>query len=977
MGVKHWVRALLVLSALPATVLALGLGEIRLKSALNAPLDAEIELVNASAEELSGLKAQLASRETFARYGLEWPAFLGSVTLTRGKSAAGSDVLRVRSVEPITEPFVTLLVDANWGRGRLVREYTLLLDPPTFAPTPTPPVPVAAAVTPAPAEAAPPRRQPDAEVRPAPEASAASDSPESVRVRRGDTLSGLASRAVPDRAGVSLEQVMVGLYRGNPRAFGATMNDLRAGALLRVPDIDEMTAISREAAISEVARQGSEWRNRGGATAAAEGAGRLRLVPPAEGAAPSAGEGGSGGDVRALQDRLGVLEKELVESRRLLELRSAQVAELQARLSAAAAAPPAAATPPVPAQAPAAVTPAPAVPSGTPPAAADATAAPSAEAPAAPAAAAPAAPEPPVAVARPAPSPAPAPVVAEEPAPAPGIVDTAIGLLSQFWWALAGLFAVVAGFLGFRSWQRKREAAAAEEGAVVLPPPPDLDEAVGTVETPVAIAETASLRRPNIAAPAEPQGFVVEESGEYARPAITDAPGPEPLATVVAADETLSGDTNLNLDQGDPLAEADFHMAYGLYDQAADLVKLAMNREPQRRDLRLKLAEVYFVWGNRDEFLRTARELHETRSAGSPGEWEKIVIMGRQIAPEEPLFDTAMGRLGGSEADLDLPLDAGSQELDIDLAGEGDGATQLLDTAVGAELLGASDHPTEIFEAVPHGRGGVGLEFNDGGTGEGPILDIDLGEDFSEAPTVEQPALVAAPATGGGVATIREKLDAALRPAEGAIDQTAELAFDDLGLDLGDLEKLADESDPGLEPTGRFAAGVGPASAEPERPRGSALGADVTEFIDLGDRRADLVSLDDMLRARSADSAAEPPLPEFDLSGAGDLHEQAPPVTVEPAAAVDVEASVAPAPVADPGFDLSTGEFLVDEPGELALDPVEPATISEVGTKLDLARAYIDMGDPDGARSILQEVLQEGSVSQKQEAQRLVEALPG
>ena len=76
-------------------------------------------------------------------------------------------------------------------------------------------------------------------------------------------------------------------------------------------------------------------------------------------------------------------------------------------------------------------------------------------------------------------------------------------------------------------------------------------------------------------------------------------------------------------------------------------------------------------------------------------------------------------------------------------------------------------------------------------------------------------------------------------------------------------------------------------------------------------------------------------------------------------------------------FDLSSGDFVVDESDELSLNAVEPATISEVGTKLDLARAYIDMGDPEGARSILQEVLQEGSVSQKQEAQRLVEALPG
>ena len=126
MGVKQWVRAMLVLSALPSSALALGLGDIRLNSPLNAPLDAEIELVNATPEELASLRVQLASRETFARYGLEWPAFLSSVTLAKAKGDAGRDVLRVRSTEVVTEPFLTLLVDANWGRGRLVREYNVI-----------------------------------------------------------------------------------------------------------------------------------------------------------------------------------------------------------------------------------------------------------------------------------------------------------------------------------------------------------------------------------------------------------------------------------------------------------------------------------------------------------------------------------------------------------------------------------------------------------------------------------------------------------------------------------------------------------------------------------------------------------------------------------------------------------------------------------------------------------------------------------
>ena len=135
----------LALLLLPQLSLALGLGDVRLNSRLNGPLDAEIELLGATPEELSTLKAQLASRETFARYALEWPSFLNSVSVTQFRGADGRTFLRLRSQDPVNEPFVTLLVEVNWARGRLVREYTLLMDPPVFAPGATEtPAPVAA-----------------------------------------------------------------------------------------------------------------------------------------------------------------------------------------------------------------------------------------------------------------------------------------------------------------------------------------------------------------------------------------------------------------------------------------------------------------------------------------------------------------------------------------------------------------------------------------------------------------------------------------------------------------------------------------------------------------------------------------------------------------------------------------------------------------------------------------------------------------
>src|SRR5260221_3694887 len=131
MPLRYVMRMILLAGLLPAAAMALGLGDIHLKSALNAPLDAEID-VTATEDELAGLKVILASRESFTRYGLDYPAYLSTVTLVPAKAADGRDVLRVRSADVVTEPFATLLIEASWARGRLVREYTVLLDPPSF-----------------------------------------------------------------------------------------------------------------------------------------------------------------------------------------------------------------------------------------------------------------------------------------------------------------------------------------------------------------------------------------------------------------------------------------------------------------------------------------------------------------------------------------------------------------------------------------------------------------------------------------------------------------------------------------------------------------------------------------------------------------------------------------------------------------------------------------------------------------------------
>ena len=180
------------------------------------------------------------------------------------------------------------------------------------------------------------------------------------------------------------------------------------------------------------------------------------------------------------------------------------------------------------------------------------------------------------------------------------------------------------------------------------------------------MSDTFPMRKPSV--DDDDRSILVEESGTHERPRLPrksrapiDFDEPEPSMTALAWIAARA------LEQGDPLAEADFHMAYGLYDQAADLVRLAIEREPSRRDLKLKLLEVFFVWGNKDQFLQTARTLADSRDSAEPGEWEKIVIMGKQLAPEDALFSATYSGPGPA---VDLNLEGGQNHIDFDLHGE-------------------------------------------------------------------------------------------------------------------------------------------------------------------------------------------------------------------------------------------------------------------------------------------------------------------
>ncbi|HEX7718170.1 MAG TPA: FimV/HubP family polar landmark protein, partial [Woeseiaceae bacterium] len=347
-------RAWLMLALLLAgNTFALGLGDIRLSSALNEPLRAEIALLSATPEELEGLKVELATAETFARYGLDRPLYLSRLQFAVVRSGrSDGNVVRITSQEPLTEPFVTLLVEAAWSSGRLLREYTLLLDPPTFAPPPTAQssqaVQAPSRATPAdsgqiqrtpPRETAAPAEPRAAEPRagepraePADTGTFDTSAGGDVQVQRGDTLWGIAQRVRPDNR-LAINQVMLAIFEANPDAFAGNINRLTAGARLRIPSADDIFRINRGDALSEVQRHNSDF---GIAQPASDTRPSLTLVPPdadqEDYTGPATRPGTDATADAALQTRIRELEAEVSEQSSLLEVRDNELAQLRQEL---------------------------------------------------------------------------------------------------------------------------------------------------------------------------------------------------------------------------------------------------------------------------------------------------------------------------------------------------------------------------------------------------------------------------------------------------------------------------------------------------------------------------------------------------------------------------------------------------------------------------------------------------------------------
>jgi pilus assembly protein FimV len=516
-------------------------------------------------------------------------------------------------------------------------------------------------------------------------------------------------------------------------------------------------------------------------------------------------------------------------------------------------------------------------------------------------------------------------------------------------------------------------------------------------------------------------------------------------------EDTFSSETAINLDQSDPIAEADFHMAYGLYDQAADLINGALSVEPNREDLLSKLCEIYFVWGNRDAFIDAASRLKNVVSSDGNPEWDKIVIMGQQIAPDAQMFAGAGVAAATRAVDMSFESESeGTGALDMEFGAEGDGDADIVDFG-GDESSSANDD------------GGLDFAFSDAASSDSQATDFDLTAEMpTQEVTVETPTIEQQFDGLSGTSELPSLDDTFGSSTPGGAqsgDATAEINLDDLGLDLsgleqtevaslddldatGELPSLEDEAEvtgrnPAVDPdatgmqvvlsgddTGINEAvdidlldATGATQVLPddyavatlsdiERQLGDAdatmlapgYGDEETEVSIDDDQATLLASLDDDDDSSDFDFAKTEALPAHAFTGNSSLDE-----TGElPAIATtdfdldldDLTAALQVSEIGDtieqmrddatveqprPGLrgdDDDQSPTMALEPGDLSDDLHDARTMTEVGTKLDLARAYVDMGDPSGARSILEEVLDEGDAAQRQQAQQLLDSLP-
>ena len=902
--------ALLSLPSSPAHALALG--RVTVQSALGEPLRVEIDVPEITPDEVASLRVNVAAPEAFRAAGLEYGPAVSGISVNLQRRSDGRYFLRLSSDRPVAEPFVDVILETAWGSGRIVRDFTMLFDPPAMrqaqtpltaqvapstspAPagraTPAPVAPERAARPASPGAAAPTARAP---VTPSPAAPAAPGSGNQVTVQAGETAGKIAAANKTDA--VSLDQMLLAMLRASPEAFvGGNVNRLRAGAVLNLPSEEQAQAVpaaeARQTLVAQ-SRDFNEFRRRlaeGVPSAPAAGTSREaggRVQAQVEEKRPAAaapdkltlskggvqGRGGSEDKVaqnRAAQDasnRVAELNRNISELNKLTGALPAAT-----KPAAGASAPSASATAAArPASSPA--IPSVAIPAGS---SVAATQAPATATPAtAPAAAASA---PVVAAATAASAPVAAAAVQAASAPAAAASAPATD-------AAAPAPATAAPAAAPAS----APAAAAPKRPVAPPPPVQepslLDELLGNPLIPASLGGALALllglgawkarqRRKSaqvdssfLESRLQPDSFFGASGGQRVD---TNEGAPTGSSMVYSPSQLdAAGDV-------DPVAEADVYLAYGRDLQAEEILKEALRINPQRIAIHTKLLEIYAKRRDTKAFEQLAGEVYGLTNGAGP-EWSHICELGLDLDPSNPMYQP------GGQPSGNAPLTAATVG------------------AVAGAVAVASARPAP---AAPAPAADSGM----------PSIDLDL--DFS----LDESAPAAKPSAS-----------AASKPA--AVAPSAPVAAEPLlNMDFGGAaQPVAIEP-----PAAQFEA---PSLTLPED---NSLNFDTTAPAALPKAAAPVP-------AAPAAPTADSGMIEFDLGALSlDLPSATPPDSVAPSVG---------------GDSLSTGGLELDtNDGE---DPL--------ATKLALAQEFNAIGDADGARSLAQEVIAEASGDLKSKAQKFL-----
>lgn len=995
---------------------AAGIGKLTVLSGLGQPLWAELD-VAATRDELAGMTARLAPQEAFRQAGIDYASVLLDLRFTLDKRPNGQSVVKVTSVRPVNEPFLDFLVELNWSAGRLVREYTFLLDPPSIAAKQAARSVAEARVVETVQGGGGQERAEQSRV--APRSSAASKVTEEAKtdasrtrlVAQGDTLRKIAGETRYE--GVSLEQMLVGLYRNNPDAFiGKNINRLKAGAILGLPEKAAVEAVSEAEAKKFYVTQAGDWnayRQKLAATTAAAPAkeaassqsssGKVaarveeKVVPaevakdqvkvsstemPAKGAATGKGAAAEADQVarekalKEAQDRLALLEKNVSELQKLVEMKNQKLAELQQQSAAKKdeSKPVEPAKPAEPAKAVDEVKPV--------------------ELPK------PVVAEKPVEVApvelpkpvQPKPVKAALPPPVPEPAPEPGIVDS----LLEDPLPLAGGGGILALLAAYFLIKRRRSQ--------------------------MASVETTAAPGPSSLGP----NSVFRMTGGQS----IDT-GNTPPQT---GDFSQTGPGTIDTDEVDPVAEADVYMAYGRDAQAEEILLEALQKDPQRTAIHAKLLEIYASRGSLKQFETLASELY-AQTGGVGVEWEKVSALGASLDPANPLYSGA--QLSAPAFDADATMIVSAEAIAKARQTEPEPLEPLVElvsvAAVESEVAEFDMDALELPEPSTPMVDKIEAESVADLADEVMSLDFDLGspepevEAKPELLVVDEPYFQSASASDSDNALDFDlgneepiKVDDELLPGE--LDLTDELVAEDVDFDLNipatQLPAEPADADPDFSPEGTLvmpsfvdegvstfigfdSAPDSPFVEEPPAPDDEVM-VDFDLDVNLPEPELanDVGQLPD-------DSATETLVDTNALREAMDFDNPELVETVVNPGVIDddslefdvklTDSVFLGQPIEPPDFDIGainldlaadtgTAEAVAEadvspSPAEISPSspPVDPAHWEEVNTKLDLAKAYEEMGDLEGARELLEEVLGEGPVDLVEQAKAILDRI--